>query len=154
MRHVNPDRFSTLSYIYLGWVALRDIELANIAVIQRTNGVTFNNHIDDPLKDRDLDATEGFGSGGGNGGGNIIYRTREGVERFMITDINNPAASAQAQSEVPIMMDSVTTNAANYNHVPGGGNVLYMDGHVSFIRYPGDFPISEGAAEYIADFSF
>jgi prepilin-type processing-associated H-X9-DG protein len=107
------------------------------------------------LKDRDLDAAaEGLGSGTGNGGGDIIYRTREGVERFMITDINNPAASAQAQSEVPIMMDTVTTTARNYNHVPGGGNVLYMDGHVSFIRYPGEYPISEEAAGYIAYFNF
>jgi prepilin-type processing-associated H-X9-DG protein len=52
------------------------------------------------------------------------------------------------------MMDSVTTAARNYNHVPGGGNVLYMDGHVSFIRYPGEYPISEAAAELIALFSF
>jgi prepilin-type processing-associated H-X9-DG protein len=154
-RRVDPGRFSTLSYIYLGWVSVRAIELANIANIQRAHGVTFNNHIDDPIKDSDLNAaTEGFGPGTGNGGGDLIYRTREGVERFLITDINNPAASAQAQSEVPIMMDTVTTTARNYNHVPGGGNVLYMDGHVSFIRYPGEYPISEEAATFIALFSF
>jgi prepilin-type processing-associated H-X9-DG protein len=23
-----------------------------------------------------------------------------------------------------------------FNHIPGGSNVLYMDGHVKFIRYP------------------
>ena len=28
-----------------------------------------------------------------------------------------------------------------FNHVPGGGNVLYMDGHVRFIKYPGNFPM-------------
>ena len=28
-----------------------------------------------------------------------------------------------------------------FNHVPGGGNVLYMAGHVSFIRYPNEFPV-------------
>ena len=155
-RRVDPGRFSTLSYIYLGWVSVRAIELANIANIQRGYGVSFSNHIDDPIKDSDLKVVDvgGFGPGTGNGGGDIIYRTREGVERFLITDINNPAASAQAQSEVPIMMDTVTTTARNYNHVPGGGNVLYMDGHVSFIRYPGEYPISEEAAEYVALFSF
>ncbi len=26
------------------------------------------------------------------------------------------------------------------NHLPGGANVLYMDGHVGYIRYPGAFP--------------
>ena len=29
----------------------------------------------------------------GNGGSNTLYRLREGVERFMITDVNDPAAS-------------------------------------------------------------
>ena len=27
-----------------------------------------------------------------------------------------------------------------FNHVPAG-NVLFMDGHVEFMRYPGEFPI-------------
>ena len=28
-----------------------------------------------------------------------------------------------------------------FNHVPGGSNVLYMDGHVEFLRYPSKFPV-------------
>jgi len=71
-----------------------------------------------------------------------IYRLREGIERFFITDINNPAASAQAQSELWVMVDDCTGIEANFNHIPGGGNVLYMDGHVAFIRYPGESPLS------------
>jgi len=76
----------------------------------------------------------------GNGGGATVYRLREGIERFMITDINNPAASARAQSEIQIMFDMIGTGVATkyFNHIPGGSNCLYMDGHVEFIRYPGD----------------
>lgn len=85
-----------------------------------------------------------------------IYRLREGIERFFITDINNPAATAQAQSEIPILSDWVTINPGdkgeNFNHLPGGGNVLYMDGHVSFIRYPGDWPVSPLFAVVIGNF--
>ncbi len=73
--------------------------------------------------------------GVGNGAGNTIYRLREGVERFMITDINNPGASALAQSSIFIMADLIATTPHGFNHVPGGSNVLYMDGHVEFIRY-------------------
>ena len=73
------------------------------------------------------------------------YRLREGIERFMITDINNPAASAMAQSELPVMWDTVWTASKGeesyFNHIPGGGNVLYMDGHVTFVRYPGEWPV-------------
>lgn len=86
---------------------------------------------------------------GSGGHGNTIYRAREGIERFMITDINNPAASAKAQSEIVSMFDTVTDASkpqgpgmGAYNHVPGGANVLFMDGHVTFIRYPGDFPLT------------
>lgn len=77
----------------------------------------------------------GNAPGAGNGGQNTIFRLREGVERFMITDINNPAASAQAQSTLYVMFDSLSTNPKSYNHVPGGSNVLYMDGHVDFVRF-------------------
>jgi prepilin-type processing-associated H-X9-DG protein len=70
-----------------------------------------------------------------------LYRLREGIERFFITDINNPAASAMAQSEIAVMNDDTNGRAESFNHVPGGGNVLYMDGHVSFVRYPGEWPI-------------
>lgn len=77
----------------------------------------------------------------GNGGGNTIYRLREGIERFLITDINNPAASASAQSDLPVMWDQTQAasrnNQVQFNHMPGGANCLYMDGHVEFIRYPG-----------------
>ena len=70
-----------------------------------------------------------------------IYRLREGIERFFITDINNPAASALAQSELAVMHDDTNGDPASFNHVPGGGNVLYMDGHVSFVRYPDTWPV-------------
>ncbi len=78
-------------------------------------------------------------AGTGNGGSSTVYRIREGIERFLITDINNPAASNQAQSEVYVMLDQFSAYGAIdfFNHLPGGCNVLYMDGHVEFIRYIG-----------------
>jgi prepilin-type N-terminal cleavage/methylation domain-containing protein/prepilin-type processing-associated H-X9-DG protein len=93
------------------------------------------------VRDEDMSATYN-NINYGNGGGPTVYRLREGIERFMITDINNPAASAKAQSEIFIMFDVLSTETDNYNHVPGGSNVLYMDGHVTFIRYPGDQPVN------------
>lgn len=68
-----------------------------------------------------------------------IYRLREGIERFLITDITNPAAASKAQSELSVMADTVTTmqdTGASFNHLPGGSNVLYMDGHVAFCQIP------------------
>lgn len=83
----------------------------------------------------------------GNGGGDTIYRLREGIERFMITDINNPAASAKAQSEVYIMFDHIATDTSGFNHVPGGCNTLYLDGHVSFVRFVAENPYGSGGSQ-------
>jgi len=87
-------------------------------------------------------------AGIGNGGGNQVQRLKEGIERFLITDINNPASSARAQSDIFIMYDRLSTIAAKFNHVPGGANVLYMDGHVEFIRYPGKQPVNRSFAVF------
>jgi prepilin-type N-terminal cleavage/methylation domain-containing protein/prepilin-type processing-associated H-X9-DG protein len=71
-----------------------------------------------------------------------IFRLREGIERFMITDINNPAGSSLGQSELPIYWDYSQFEEApgnwqgHFNHIPGGSNILYMDGHVEFHKYP------------------
>lgn len=87
--------------------------------------------------DNDREVSEGLG----NGGGRIVYRLREGIERFLITDINNPSASAKAQSSIFVMWDNVSDQVSKFNHVPGGSNILYMDGHVAFVRFPGDPPM-------------
>lgn len=99
-----------------------------------------------PNAARDLDYE--VGTGIGNAGLDTVYRLRMGIERFLITDINNPAASARAASEIWVMADRISTNVHVFNHTPGGANVLYMDGHVTFVRYqpPSDGPISEIAA--------
>jgi len=73
-----------------------------------------------------------------------VSALKEGIERFLITDINNPAASASAQSDAAVMWDNSYTiqgslvglGNANFNHIPGGANVLFMDGHVEFAKYP------------------
>lgn len=100
----------------------------------------------------EVDADRDVPVGYGNSGGDTVYRLREGVERFLITDINNPAASAVAQSEVFVLWDNVAAKVEFFNHIPGGSNVLYMDGHVQFVRYPGKPPVNRLAAEFISLF--
>jgi prepilin-type processing-associated H-X9-DG protein len=104
--------------------------------------------------------TVGFDSNGDPVlGPDSIFRLREGLERTFITDINNPGASATAQSNLPVMIDargtakklntsvddSMSGAISVFNHVPGGANVLYLDGHVSFLKYVpqgGEFPVT------------
>lgn len=105
------------------------------------------------LGESDLDGTSFFAGARDDDGVTPLpgkyYRLREGIERFFITDINNPAASAKAQSTLLVMWDSYDQGTlarqgagiAQFNHVPGGCNVLYMDGHTRFVRLNEDVPV-------------
>ena len=83
-----------------------------------------------------------------------MYRIRDGVERVFITDVNNPSLSSMAQTQIPVMFDKVDVDPSEFNHLPGGGNVLYMDGHVSYVRYPAAFPISRSWGELVDELDF
>ncbi|HOD48419.1 MAG TPA: hypothetical protein PLM14_06280 [Candidatus Hydrogenedentes bacterium] len=54
------------------------------------------------------------------------------------------AAPSVLPSQVPVMFEVVKSVGTSImvNHIPGGGNVLYLDGHVEFRLYPGPFPLS------------
>jgi prepilin-type processing-associated H-X9-DG protein len=163
------------SYLYLGWVldrtdarygmvpasvlgipntppgaeiSLQSASFLGALVPQTMNPANFTGGLA-PFADNDLNV----GAPAGNAGGSSLMRFKEGIERFMITDINNPAASAMAQSQVWIMTDGVATRATAFSHVPGGANVLYMDGHVTFIRYPGEPPVNESMAIIVGLFA-
>ena len=150
------------SYGYFPWVVTCSQDLYGLAVAtvevnystaKADSDLTFQGSGRyQPLENRFPEIVPPTGSGRQ---GTTLYRIREGIERFMITDINNPAASAMAQSEVPVMLDVVCdaqqtsplySGVRKFNHIPGGSNVLYMDGHVEFIKYPGKFPESQVTA--------
>jgi prepilin-type N-terminal cleavage/methylation domain-containing protein/prepilin-type processing-associated H-X9-DG protein len=74
--------------------------------------------------------------GHGPGGGNIFYRTAINIGRMFIRDINNPTDGVVADSDIPVLFDSAADNGMlKMSHMPRGGNVLYLDGHVSFQYY-------------------
>lgn len=76
------------------------------------------------------------GEGHAPGGGNVFFRTSIGVGRMFIRDINNPGNDAQADSNIPTLFDSASERGVTrMQHLPLGGNVLYLDGHVKFERY-------------------
>jgi len=141
---VIPCNISAAYYNYWGW-AFSDEKVFSDPV-NGPNKVDFNpfggDIADDALdaiidmltvKYPGLDITDPNSSKWVNEDLGPFLRLREGIERFFITDINNPAAGAKAQSEVFVMWDDAqVTDISRFNHVPGGGNVLYMDGHVDF----------------------
>jgi prepilin-type N-terminal cleavage/methylation domain-containing protein/prepilin-type processing-associated H-X9-DG protein len=71
-----------------------------------------------------------------------IPRLKLGVERFFISNINDPGASSTASSQIPVMWDEIAVyaSASMFNHVPGGGNCLFMDGHTEWLPWRSKFP--------------
>jgi len=127
-----------------------DIEVPNQIAVALQDVI--DQFIDSGLSNFDIACADAGNCGAfGNGGGSTVYHLREGIERFMITDINNPAASAKAQSDVFIMLDLLGDSGAikYFNHVPGGCNVLFLDGHVEFIKYPSEAPVVKCVAQLV-----
>jgi len=168
----HPEVFGSGAYVYYGWMVENEDELAAlldgwlmprlIGNFPDPNGIPNGlwyplaehpNGNDHPKNDSDLSADDINAQAKiyTLPGGTTLYRLREGIERFLITDINNPAGSAKAQSEILIYADKIQPDPKHFNHVPGGGNVLYMDGHVEFIKYPGEFPFSSLMAARIGE---
>jgi len=122
-------RIAAKSYTYTNWVVQDDTEVERLK----------EGYMQLAKADYDIDLQVGD---------QTFYRVREGVERFMITDINNPAASAIAQSELPVMFEAMRDREPQgLLRKKPGYNVMYMDGHVEFIRYEEKFPATETVAD-------
>jgi len=129
------DAVTDEGYFYLGWVVTTERE--GLAVLDAYGSLDMSE------RDGDLRVRKGQG----NAGGNWVYRVREGIERFYITDINDPAASAKVQDRLPVMWERPE------NHSMAGGHVLYMSGRVEFVEYPGKFPMTATFINRLAEIS-
>lgn len=114
------------SYYYLGYAVRNEEDMERFAA-------AYQEHVLEgkPLQEDILDPDD-------PNGGRTLYRLREGVEHhFLLADEIEPGASARMQSEIPILIER------RGNHKPDGAHVLYFDGHVEFIEYPGKWPMTE-----------
>ena len=134
-RPTTADDVSDDSYFYLGWAIATEKE--GLALLDMYES------LEPAERDKDLPLDPSRSSGGLE----KVYRLREGIERFFITDINNPSASSDAQERIPLMWERPG------HHEPDGGNVLFMDGHVEYLRYPSRFPMTEAFIERCEEIS-
>ena len=127
---IEPCEITSSPYVYVGWIVKKEYKLGFHDIDPRTMEIFTYVSTGEEYKDKDIpisDATIGS-----------LRRFREGVERFFITDINSPAASSQSQSDIALMWDAMCAGTnEHFPHKPGGGNVLFMDGHVEFQRFKG-----------------
>ncbi|MCC6698383.1 MAG: hypothetical protein IT365_22350 [Candidatus Hydrogenedentes bacterium] len=124
--------FDDRDYVYLGYLVSNDqdvLAFANAYTAEIAAGGDFSN---------DLPGETSYG--------HTIYRLREGIARFLIVDINDTEKYYAIMRGIPVMFDWPD------NHQEGwGGNVLFMDGHVEFVHYPGQFPMTETTISTLAE---
>ncbi|NLT59551.1 MAG: DUF1559 domain-containing protein [Candidatus Hydrogenedentes bacterium] len=164
---LDPCAISAISYMYVAWALQGKEDYMNAGVDENdtygltpfgtpdtvSNGfilaintiLTESANGNPEIFEQDVTYVNDYGT-------RTLYRLREGIERFFVTDINNPSGSALAQSELAVVWDLISTEVSEFNHVPGGSNVLYLDGHVEFVRFPGDFPVTRAFAGVISAF--
>ncbi len=127
----DPDCMTSQHYIYLPHaVASEENLLFLFDEYYRLMAIGETTH----FLGMDLDSPGNHGPGKQN----KFYRVKYGVNRMFIEDVNRPGLTAIADTKIPLLFDTMTLYGRHVpNHVvPPGGNVLYMDGHVQYMRYP------------------
>ena len=149
----HPDCVAPTSYAYSGALIISDSNMiAGLSSITQvaTSLDWSNNYVTTDTGNRPVNswrhvqiniASFGF-TGSGNADGDFLFQLGPGVERFLMTDVNTAqvgaslAAAANAGSgQVPVIWDQVSTDISEFSHVPAGQNILFLDGHVEFVRY-------------------
>lgn len=169
---VQPEELTRNPYDYTGWLFMDDHNLIGSLVGTVGSGIngrfSEDELIDTPIgalalasyysngaaSDEDFELDSAYADTQATGGSTIL-RLREGIARFLITDINNPAAAESSASIVPVLWDHISTKTDSFSHLPSGAHVLYMDGHVAFQAFPGTrFPVTVDSARMFGRYNF
>jgi prepilin-type processing-associated H-X9-DG protein len=121
------------SYFYLPHVVLDDIRgkryaEALRALMSERAEIAFN-----------IEVPNGYGSNKKD----ELLRADQGVARHFVEYSNIPdydmqkAVHAAVDAQIPIIVEWPS------HHPEPGSHVLYLDGHVEFLKYPGPFPMTE-----------
>lgn len=118
------------SYVYTGYVLLDEQELNTFmsACLSQEN-LNLDARIETPGKD--------------------FIRLSKGVEVFFTVDYNDPVAVAKTRASIPIMFE--TFASLGFGRDPGGANVLYLDGHVTTVRFGSQYPVTEGVRDLLEE---
>lgn len=110
------------SYVYTGYVLLSDHDMNTF-----TNARFALKDIN--LEDKIETAKKNF------------IRLGKGVEVFFTTKYNDPQAVANTRATIPVLFE--TFSSIGFARDPDGANVLYLDGHVDYVRFGTQFPVTE-----------
>jgi prepilin-type processing-associated H-X9-DG protein len=117
------------SYVYTGYVLLDASALSTFkSAVESTNK---------PDLESDIDTAD-----------RMLRRLKRDVEFFFVENRSDPRAAANTRATIPIMFETVESTV--FGRDPDGANVLYLDGHVDYVRFGSQFPVTAGVQEVIS----
>ena len=150
----HPDCISALSYAYTGYLLVNDSNMMGsfIAVDAIREVLEWSNNQAPPgrrpvnaWRDNMLNLASFGMESSGNVEGEIIVRLGNRGTQFVtwgvnVADVNGTGEMVaierwESGATAPVMWDQISTDLNAFSHIPAGQNVLYLDGHVEFIRY-------------------
>ncbi|MCH7958905.1 MAG: DUF1559 domain-containing protein [Candidatus Hydrogenedentes bacterium] len=142
-RNQESSIWDDYSYIYFGYdITGEETEFAFLKAYEekvteaiRFANLAFNEHfgkwlLPESFWQENLYVDENRGTANGD----ILLRLDEGVPTFRNIDFS----TVSWRPPTIVMFDRPGTTSTDFNHVPGGSNVIFIDGHVEFITYPSD----------------
>ncbi|GMV92879.1 MAG: hypothetical protein AMXMBFR82_26570 [Candidatus Hydrogenedentota bacterium] len=131
------ERVTDDSYYYLGYVVTNEDEGRAFVDAYRQHAAAGDGF------EGDLPAPPGAGTGGSD----RFLRLRTDPNAMLPNQSGLPPGAIPALAEIPVMFDRPD------NHIPPGINVLYLDGHVEFIRMEERFPAQQWFLDELAKLS-
>ncbi len=140
------------AYIYLGYAVHDETEMTAFAKAHKRRldeGLPFDADlaVGDPLGSRVIRRLSGderrllLLSGHGDDSSESFHKEERSVsnDKEMANLLGNDC------SRVPVLIERLG------RHRPNGGNVLFLDGHVEYLRYPGRWPMTEKTMAILRD---
>jgi prepilin-type processing-associated H-X9-DG protein len=129
----DPKWIDDQSYFYLGYLVTNDEEMRAFADAYRqrvSGGLPF---------DEDLPAPAGQGSEGGDSLLMLRIRMRDRSRDDLLDPEERKKVEAAdlREAKTVVMIERLG------NHETPGGRVLFLDGHVEFMAYPGEWPMTQ-----------
>lgn len=131
------ERITDESYFYLGYVITNEEEAREFLDAYRNQASQVADFKED------LPAAPGEGT---SGSGRFV-RMQLHPSLALAGEIGQPNAGLPAPAEIPVMFDRAA------NHIPGGINVLYLDGHVEFLKMEYRWPAQQWFLDELAELS-
>ena len=117
------------SYVYTGYVLLDKSALA-----------AFKSAVESaerPDLESDIDTAD-----------RMLRRLKRDVEYFFVENRSDPQAAANTRAAIPIMFETMESTV--FGSDPDGANVLYLDGHVDYVRFGSQFPVTADVQAVLA----